>query len=157
MTDVKSALKDLGLALLNATLLLAVILGVLVLLVLNKAADITARVEQVSMVPAEIAAALENDPLLAEVDRLTDTLASVNASLEAVAGGEISQEISEELSGEIARLRQQLSSLSQTLQDGASQCVLDIEQVMNSSLQALLRGGVSSAIDTVTPARGQAD
>ena len=157
MTDVKRALKDLGLALLNATLMLAVILFVLVLLVLNKAADITSRVKQVSMVPAEIAAALENDPLLDELDRLTNNLASVNASLETVGGGEIAEEISAELSGQIALLKQQLSSLSQTLEDGASQCVLDIEQVMNSSLEALLRGGVSSAINTLTPGQGQAD
>ena len=153
MTDVKKALKDLGLALLNATLMLAVILCVPVLIVLNRADDLVSRVEQVSMVPAEVAATLENDPLLAELDRLTKNLASVNASLEIVGG----EEIPAEISGEIALLRQQLSTLMETLEDGASQCVLDIERVMNATLEPLIKGGVSSAIDTVSPGQAQTD
>ena len=120
MTDVKRALKDLGLALLNATLLLAIILCALVLVVLNRTGDLVSRVEQISMVPAEVAATLENDPLLAELDSLTTNLASVNATLDTAGGqqiaGEITGEISAELSAEIALLRQQLSSLSQTLE-----------------------------------------
>ena len=153
MTDVKRALKDLGLALLNATLMLAVILCVPVLLVLNKAEDMVSRVEQASMVPAEVAATLEIDPLLAELDRLTKNLASVNASLEIVGG----EEVPAEFSGEIALLRQQLSSLLETLEDGASQRVLDLERVMHATLEPLIKGGVSSAIDTVSPRQAQTD
>ena len=161
MTDVKRALKDLGLALLNATLMLAVILCVLVLVVLNKAGDMVSRVEQISMVPAEVAATLENDPLLNELDRLTTNVASVNASLETIGGqeiaGEIKGKISPEISAEIALLRQQLSSLSETLEAGASQCVLDIERVMNATLEPLIKDGVSTAIDTVLPRQVQAN
>ena len=153
MTEMKRTLKDLGLALLNATLLLAVILCVLVLLVLNRAGDMVSKVEQISMVPGEVAATLENDPLLAELNRLSKNIASVNASLETEGG----EEISEEVSGEIALLRQQLGSLSETLEDAASQCVLDIEKVMHATLEPLIKGGVSSAIDTVSPKQAQAD
>lgn len=149
MTDVKRAIKDLGLALLNATLLLAVIFSVLVLLILNRAADVISDFEQISRVPGEVIATLENDPLLDGLDRLRENLASVNASFETEGG--------EEISREIALLRQQLSSLSETLEDAASQCVLDIEQVVRATLASLTRGGVSSPVETVLPGPAQAD
>ena len=155
MTDVKRTLKDLGLALLNATLMLAVILLVLVLVVLNRADDLVSRLEQISMVPAEVAATLENDPLLDQLDRLTTNVASVNATLETIGGQEIAGEITAEISAEIALLRQQLSSLSETLEAGASQCVLDIERVMNATLEPLIKGAVSSVTDTVLPRQAQ--
>jgi len=149
MTNVKRALRDLGLALLNATLMLAIILSFLVLLILNRAADVISDFAQISKVPGEVIATLEDDPLLVELDGLRQNLASVNASFET--------EGAEDISEEIALLRQQLSSVSETLEDAASQCALDVEQVVRATLVSLTKGGRSSPIHTVLPGPAQAD
>ncbi|MEO1702487.1 MAG: hypothetical protein AAFR71_10590 [Pseudomonadota bacterium] len=128
-------LRDLAMALLNATLILLIVSLVLGLMVLQQVNRVSDRVAELASVPEQIATAIEDDDLLGEIDRLQTNLATINDALES--------DDSLLPPDEAQAIRQQLAMLNTTLASGADQCAADLQQLIEIAAQDYAKNAVT--------------
>lgn len=137
----KKLLLDLATSLLNATLLLLITLCTLILLIFYQVERISDDVAELTTLPSEITASLQDNAFLMQMERFRNNVALLNERLESDDPVIPPQDL------EI--ISEQLTALELAVKSGFDQCSVELQQMIVMAIETLLRSGAQ--ITTLPP------